>query len=173
MEIVYRAFFLNPTIPPEGFPFAEYMRAKGGGRIPLEQFFDGPRQMGLATGLIFNFEQITNAPNTLLSHALINLAPATVRDAVIEDVYAAYFEFGQDIGDLETLVEIGAGQGMERVDLRGRLTAGEGRAQAEADARWAAAHGINGVPFFVIDGKYAFSGAQPPEAIQEILARVG
>jgi hypothetical protein len=31
VEIVYRAFFLNPTIPPEGFPFAEYMRAKGGG----------------------------------------------------------------------------------------------------------------------------------------------
>jgi predicted DsbA family dithiol-disulfide isomerase len=80
--------------------------------------------MGLATGLIFNFEQITNAPNTLLSHALINLAPATVRDAVIEDVYAAYFEFGQDIGDLETLVEIGAGQGMERVDLRGPIDGG-------------------------------------------------
>jgi predicted DsbA family dithiol-disulfide isomerase len=173
VEIVYRAFFLNPTIPPEGYSFAEYMHAKGGGRMPLEQFFAGPRQMGLATGLIFNFEQITKAPNSLLSHALINLAPATARDAVIEAVYAAYFEFGRDIGDLETLVEIGAEQGMERVDLRTRLAAGEGRAQAEADARWAATHGINGVPFFIIDGKYAFSGAQPPEAIQGILARVG
>ncbi len=172
MEIVYRAFFLNPTIPPEGFPFAEYMRAKGGGRIPLEQFFAGPRQMGLAADLLFNFEQITKAPNTLRSHALINLAPAEVRDAVIEAVYAAYFEFGQDIGDLETLAAIGAGQGMERADLRARLAAGEGQAQAEADARWAAAHGVTGVPFFVIDGKYAFSGAQPPEAIQAILAQV-
>ena len=172
MEIVYRAFFLNPTIPPEGLPFAEYMRAKGGGRIPLEQFFAGPQQMGLATGLIFNFEQITKAPNSLLSHALINLAPAAVRDAVIEAVYAAYFEFGQDIGDLDTLVEIGAGQGLEPAALRARLAAGEGQAQAEADAQWATAHGINGVPFFIIDGKYAFSGAQPPEAIQRILARV-
>ena len=115
MEIVYRAFFLNPTIPPEGYPFAEYMRAKGGGQVPIEQFFAGPRQMGLATGLVFNFEQITKAPNSLLSHALINLAPAGVRDAVIEAVYAAYFEFGQDIGDLETLADIGAAQGLEPV----------------------------------------------------------
>jgi len=172
VEVVYRAFLLNPSIPPEGYPFAEYMHAKGGGRVPLEEFFDGPRQMGAAVGLVFNFDQITKAPNSLKSHALINLAPEGVRDAVIEDVYAAYFEFGQDIGDLETLLAIGERHGMDRADLRVRLEAGEGEAQAEADAQWAAAHGIKGVPFFVIDGKYAFSGAQPPEVIQSFLARV-
>lgn len=172
MEVVYRAFFLNPSIPAQGYPFREYMQAKGGGRVPLEGFFEGPRQLGLRSGLVFNFEKIEKAPNSLRSHLLINLAPDGVREAVIEAVYAAYFEHGEDIGEIRTLVEIGARHGMDRESTRRRLAAEEGREQVEAEARWAVEHGISGVPFFVIDGKYGFSGAQPPEAIRQYLERV-
>jgi hypothetical protein len=40
-----------------------------------------------------------------------------------------------------------------------------------ADERQAARYGITGVPFFVADGKYAVSGAQPPEVLLQLLRR--
>src|SRR5690606_2936503 len=94
VEINYRTFFLDPNVPVEGRPFREHMLAKGGGRIPLERFFAGPRQAGAAAGLKFNFEQIEVAPNTMLSHRLIALAPAGKKEAMIDAIFTAYFEEG-------------------------------------------------------------------------------
>ncbi len=172
VSVEYRAFFLNPTIPAAGYDFVPYMQAKFNGRVSLQQAFDGPRRMGEAAGLTFNMERIQKAPNSALSHCLIALAPEEIREAVIEDVYAAYFEHGQDIGDAETLVGIGVRRGMDAVRLRADLTGEAVRARVEAEAQDAYQLGITGVPFFVIDEKYAFSGAQPPEAITNVLRRV-
>lgn len=92
ITVEYKPFFLDPSIPPGGMDFREQMSRKGGGRIPIEYFFEAPRQMGERAGLVFNFEKITRAPNTMLSHALIALTPDEKRDSMIEDIYAAYFE---------------------------------------------------------------------------------
>lgn len=172
IAVEYRAFFLNPDIPPEGYDFVPYMQAKFKGRISLQQAFDGPRRMGEAAGLIFNMEQIRRAPNTLLSHCLIALAPDEQREQVIEDVYAAYFEHGQDIGDSETLITLGARHGMEESRLREQLAGDTVRRQVELEAREALEIGVNAVPFFVVNQRYAFSGAQPPDAIADILRQV-
>ncbi len=172
VEVHYRSFLLNPAMPPEGYEFRSYMQAKGGGRVPLEHFFAAPREMGAAVGLRFNFEQIRRAPNTMLSHRLIALAPDDRRSAVVDAVYAAYFEHGQDIGDLQTLVDIAAAAGMD-AQLTGRLLEGDtARAQVLADVRWAQEAGISGVPFFIFDGKYALSGARPPAALEEVMRQV-
>ena len=168
----YRAFFLNASIPPEGYDFIPYMQAKFNGRISLEQAFETPRRMGDAVGLTFNMEVIQKAPNSTLSHCLIALAPEDKRDEVIEAVYAAYFEHGQDIGDLEVLVSIGDMLGMDAGQLRVHLGAGEVRRQVEIEAQQSLKMGIRGVPFFVVDGKYAFSGAQPTEVITNVLHEV-
>ena len=169
VEVSYRAFFLNPALPSEGGDFQEVMHAKGGGRVSLEAFFDAPRRAGAAVGLTFNFEKITRAPNTLLSHQLIALAPEEHRAALIDAVYAVYFEHGQDIGDVEVLVAIAAANGLDPGRVREQLISHAARLQVEAEARWAQQHGIRGVPFFVINQRYAFSGAQPPEVIKNIL----
>lgn len=95
LQIEYRAFFLNPAIPPEGYDFIPYMQAKFNGRISLEQALDGPRRMGEAVGLRFNMDKISKAPNSTLSHCLIALAPETIREAIIKDVYAAYLSMGR------------------------------------------------------------------------------
>ena len=148
------------------------MRQKGGGQVPLEYFFDAPRQRGAAVGLTFHFEKITRAPNTLLSHRLIALAPEAKQPALIEAIYAAYFEHGQDIGDLETLVRIAGEQDLETGWVRTQLAGGAGQEEVLADIRWAREHGISGVPFFVLNGRYAFSGAQPPEVMLGIFERL-
>ncbi len=172
VSVTYRAFFLNADLPEQGYDFVPYMLAKFAGRVSLEQAFDGPRRMGEPLGMVFNMDKIRKAPNTTLSHCLIALAPEDARPAVIEDVYAAYFEHGQDIGDLETLIAIGVRHGMDPNALRSGLASQDLRTQVRNEAEQASALGISGVPFFVINGKYGFSGAQPPEVILNILQQV-
>jgi predicted DsbA family dithiol-disulfide isomerase len=148
------------------------MQAKVGGGVPLEQLFAGSRQAGERVGLRFDFEAITRAPNTLLSHRLIALAPASARDAVIDAVYAAYFEQGRDIGDLEVLVDVAGAAGLDGDAVQALLQSDAAQDQVQADAAWAQQAGISGVPFFIVDGKYAWSGAQPPEAILQMLRQI-
>ncbi len=172
VQVEYRAFFLNPGIPPAGYDFIPYMEAKFNGRVSLAQAFEGPRRMGEAVGLVFNMDKISKAPNSTLSHCLIAIAPADIREQVIEAVYAAYFEHGQDIGDIEILIQIGKKFGMDEDRLRVDFSAETIRVQVEAEAREASRLGVSGVPFFVINDKYAFSGAQPPEVILNTLRQV-
>jgi predicted DsbA family dithiol-disulfide isomerase len=172
VQVRYRTFFLNERIPAAGEDFRPYMQAKVGGRILLEQMFDGPRQAGERVGLRFDFEAITRAPNTLLSHRLIALTPDSHQEAVLDAVYAAYFEQGRDIGDLETLVDLAGAAGLDREAMRALLLSDAGQEQALADARWAQGAGISGVPFFIVDSKYAWSGAQPPETILQMLRQI-
>lgn len=164
----YRPFFLDPSIPPEGMDFRERLNRKAAGRFPIERFFEAPRQMGEGIGLTFNFEKIIRAPNTMLSHCLIELSPADKVDAVIDEVYDAYFEYGQDIGDIEVLLEIAKRQGMDATGIQEAET----KARVQEQVQQAYGRGINAVPFFVIDDNYGFSGAQPPEVITQILEQV-
>lgn len=172
MTVSYKPFFLDPTIPPEGYDFHSYLQRKGGGRIRPEQFFAGPRQMGQRVGLAFNFEAITRAPNSTLAHCLIALTPEERQAEMVEAIYDAFFEHGQDVGDPEVLLGLAAGLGPDTDALRAGLSdpAVQDRVRAEVEAAYQL--GISGVPFFVINDKYAFSGAQPPETMLNILQEV-
>ncbi len=172
VHVTYRSFFLNPDIPTEGHEFRPYMEAKGGGQMPLEGFFAAPRERGEAVGITFNFEDIEVAPNTLLSHRLINYTPEAEREAMVDRIYTAYFEDGRNIGDLDTLVEIAVEAGMSEADVRAYLESDAGEAAVMADMALAREMGVSGVPFFVFNRKYAFSGAQPPEMIRQVVEQV-
>jgi len=169
IEVYYHTFFLNPNIPDEGYSFREYMQAKGGGRVSLEQWFDAPRRMGEQAGIIFNFEKIDRAPNTLLSHQLIALAPPDKQEVVIDAVYKAYFQDGLDIGDLDVLVGIAKDNGLDTATIRQQLEQGEKRNEVLADARMGQQIGVTSVPFFIVNQKLAFSGAQAPEVILDVM----
>lgn len=172
VQVRYRTFFLNASTPLAGEDFRSTMQVKTGGRIPLEQMFAGPRQAGERVGLRFDFEAITRAPNTLLSHRLIALTPDSDKEAVIDAVYTAYFELGRDIGDLDVLVDIAGAVGLDSAAVRDLLLSDAATEQVRADARWAQQAGISGVPFFIVNERYAWSGAQPPEAIIQMLSQI-
>jgi predicted DsbA family dithiol-disulfide isomerase len=91
---------------------------------------------------------------------------------VIDAVYAAYFEHGRDIGDLEVLVAVAGAAGLDGDAMRTLLQSDAAQEQVQADAAWAQQAGITGVPFFVVDNQYAWSGAQPPEAIAQMLRQI-
>jgi predicted DsbA family dithiol-disulfide isomerase len=169
VSVRYRTFFLNEAIPQEGHDFRSYMLAKGNGQVPLEQFFDGPRRAGAAVDLDFNFEQISRAPNTMLSHRLIALTPDDHKEALIDAVYDAYFQHGQDIGDISVLLGIAQKHGFDRATVEAQLRGDMTRDIVLMDARWAQRHGVTGVPFFTFDNIFAISGAQPPETILQAM----
>lgn len=172
VSVRYRSFFLDPTLPAEGRNFREHMLAKGGGRMGLEDFFATPRQRGADVGLTFNFEDIEKAPNTTLSHRLIYMTPEDRRGEVLDAIYAAYFENGRDIGDLDVLVGIAEEAGLDGAAVRAALVGDAGMADVLADVDFARQAGISGVPFFVFNDKYAFSGAQPPASILRVMQQV-
>lgn len=172
VTIRHRSFFLDPGIPAEGYDFQAHMTAKGGGRMTPEDFFAMPRQRGKAVGLTFNFEDIAKAPNTMLSHRLVYLTPEAERGAMLDAIFAAYFEFGRDIGDPDVLAAIAAEQGQDAAAIRTALAGDAAEAQVLADVDFARQAGISSVPFFIFNDKYALSGAQPVEVMGRVLRQV-
>ena len=171
VTITYRPYFLNPNLPPEGGDFREVMQSKYR-NVDMQQMFDGPTRAGAQVGLTFDFSKVTRAPNTLLSHRLIALAPDDKREAVIDAIYAAYFQHGQDISQLEVLLDVAEAQGLDRAEVKALLESDAAQAEVVEQAAQMMESGVSGVPFFIFNGKYALSGAHPPATFRQVLAKV-
>lgn len=173
VTVRYHSFFLDPDTPLEGRDFKTHLSAKFNGRAALADVFAGPSERGAAVGLTFDFAAIERSPNTMLSHRLVYLTPEEQRGAMLDAIYAAYFEFGRDIGDLDTLVAIAGEVGLDGAAIRAALESDAATDEVLADIAYARQVGISGVPFFIFNEKYAFSGAQPPEMIRRVMEQVG
>ncbi|MBW5445977.1 DsbA family oxidoreductase [Cohnella sp. CFH 77786] len=161
IPVTYRAYQLDPTLPPEGKPFRQEMEAKFGGAGRLDPMLQRVTEAGAGIGLTFRFDRVTRMPNTLLAHRITAILPAELRQPWVDAVMDAHFEEGRDIAQADVLFELASGIGADPEDLRPRLAAGEGTAEVERDFETARNLGITGVPFFIINGKYALSGAYP------------
>jgi predicted DsbA family dithiol-disulfide isomerase len=161
IPVTYRAYQLDPALPPEGKPFRQTMEAKMGGAERLGPMLQRVTEAGAEIGLTFRFDQVTTMPNTLLAHRITTLVPADRRRQWVDTAMDAYFEHGLNIADVDTLMELADGAGLDSAELRRKLEAGEGSAEVQRDFDAAKAIGITGVPFFLINDKYALSGAYP------------
>ena len=122
--------------------------------------------VGAEAGIPFAFDRIARSPNTLDAHRLIRWAQSTGRQSgLVERLFNAYFIEGRDIGDRDTLADIAGEFGLDRAAIRARLDTDDDLADVEGDIETAQRIGVTGVPFFILDGKYGLSGAQPPEAL--------
>lgn len=172
-NIQWRPYRLDPTVPKGGMERKAYLRAKFGEGPEVAQRGQAIRALGEKEGIAFDFAGIARTPNTTDSHRLIRWAgTAGVQDAVVESLFAAYFEQGRDIGDPAVLEWIAARAGMDG-DLVGRLLAGDADIDL-VDREDALAHrmGIRGVPTVIFENKYLVSGAQEPEVLTRIIDKV-
>lgn len=166
VQVSWLPFQLNPDMPAEGVPRAEYRRAKFGS-LEKSQALDA-RVAGEARGegLEFAFERMQRTPNTFLAHRLIDLAQREgCGEAVVEAVFHAYFLEARDTGDREVLLGIAAAAGLQREAVEAALADEAGAARLAGEERSMRELGISGVPFFIIDRRFGVSGAQPPEAL--------
>jgi predicted DsbA family dithiol-disulfide isomerase len=168
LQIAWRPFQLNPDMPVEGMARADYLRAKFGDQGGGPRY-DQVRAAGAEENIAFAFERMTRTPNTLLAHRLIRWAEAHgAQDATVERLFRAYFLEGEDVGDLATLIRLAGDAGLEPDAAAAYLASDENAEQIRREDAFARQAGINGVPCFIIDRKFAISGAQPPEAFLEV-----
>jgi predicted DsbA family dithiol-disulfide isomerase len=111
-----------------------------------------------------DLSRIAVTPNTLGAHQLIRLAHSLGRqDKVVDAVMTAYFAEGRDIGDPDTLCDIGEVYGLSRINILETLADSSGANAVAAEYATAAEAGITGVPFAIFNGRMSVAGAQSPE----------
>jgi predicted DsbA family dithiol-disulfide isomerase len=122
-------------------------------------------------GLDFDYDNV-HQTNTIRAHELLHFAKSRgLQLQLKERLLRAYFSEGKHIGHLDVLADLAADVGLDRAEALAALEANTYLADVKADVAQAEAYGIQGVPFFVIDGKYGISGAQVPAAFTSVLER--
>jgi predicted DsbA family dithiol-disulfide isomerase len=172
LEIRWRPFQLDPTLPAEGKDRKQYLADKFGGEARAGDIYARVEQAGEAAGIDFAFERIKVSPNTLNAHRLIRWAGGQgteVQDRVVDRLFQLYFEEGANIGDIDVLAEAGASVGMDRALITELLNGDADEEAVEQQIRNAQAMGVSGVPCFIFGRKYAVMGAQPSQKIAEAI----
>jgi predicted DsbA family dithiol-disulfide isomerase len=166
----WRPFQLQPAMPKAGLAWSEFVESKFGGRERARSAFARVTAVGAADGIEFDYERIANAPNTRDAHRLVLFAAREGREWELADaLFAAYFARGRDLGDHEHLADAAVSVGLSRAEVLAYLASDEGGAEVDASQQEAYQTGMTGVPFYVLDGRYALSGAQPVEVFLRAL----
>jgi predicted DsbA family dithiol-disulfide isomerase len=175
VDVVWRAFELDPSAPrvrDRSVPYAERLAKKYGthvaeAQLKLEQMTD----LAAKDGLDFHFERVQSG-NTFDAHRVLHLAlERGVQGAVKERFLRAYMTEGEPIGEPEALVRLAGEAGLEADEVRAVLAGDSYSAEVRADEDQARAAGISGVPFFVLAGRYAVSGAQSADVLLDALTQ--
>jgi predicted DsbA family dithiol-disulfide isomerase len=171
VHVRWRSFELDPEAPSERVgDRAERLAQKYG--MTVEQARAAEKQLtdvAAGEGLAFRFD-IARSGNTFDAHRVVHLAEGhELQDAMKERLLRAYFIEGELMSDHDTLVRLAAEVGLEEQEVR-ELLAGDRYAEEVRDDEQAATElGISAVPTFVLDRRLGASGAQPPDALLELL----
>ena len=163
VEITWHSFQLDPDLQAQpGKSIHQYLaERKGMSMERSQQLHAQMTQMAKDDGLEYNFDKAIIA-NSFDAHRLIHLAAKHgLGGAAKEALLKAYFTDGRNISDHNTLMQIGIDLGLRVVEIGEMLNSDQLAAEVQADIETAQAYGINGVPFFIFDNKFAISGAQP------------
>ena len=174
-NLTWKPYQLEPNAPPEGFDTFDYLSRKIGGPERVRQSHEMLTRMGEEIGLPFALDKAKVFPNTLDAHRLLHWAgdqSAGTQDDVARALFTANFVEGRNVGDHDTLVEIASACGMNGEDVRRRLATDEDRDTVRQEIADAQRIGVSGVPFFVVEGKYAISGAQSVDVFTNALRQI-
>lgn len=173
VERRWQPFQLQPDMPAEGLAWADFARQKFGGVERARAAFDHVTAIGASDGIRFVFNRVAGAPNTRDAHRLILRASERGRQwELVAALFAAHFAEGRNLSDHDELIAIAAGAGLPADDARATLAGAAYIAEVDASQAQAQRYGIQSVPCFVIDNRYAISGAQPVEVLLDALDRI-
>ncbi len=167
-EIGWLPYQLNPDMPAEGVERAAY-RAQKFGSVERGAELDAKvAEAGRAAGLTFRHDLMARTPNTVEAHRMIRLAqPGGRQHALVERLFQAYFQEGEDIGDRAVLARLGGEVGLPTEVLAAFSDGDAARQEVMTESLGLSQAGINGVPSFLLDRHLLFSGAMPGERMAE------
>jgi predicted DsbA family dithiol-disulfide isomerase len=175
VEIHWRPYQLDPTIPPEGKDRQEYMLAKFGSADRLREMHSRIKELGAAEGIDFDFGAITVSPNTLDAHRVLRWASANgseVQGRLARRLFQLYFEEGKNIGDHAVLIEAASEAGMDAPVVAAMLATDADSEAVASEVATASRMGITGVPCFLFEGKYAVMGAQDSDTLADAIRQI-
>ncbi|WP_408896232.1 DsbA family oxidoreductase [Nocardioides sp. R1-1] len=171
VEVVYRSYELDPFAPEVGTETTVQVlgRKFGADEPQTRAMMARADEVAAGEGLQFAHADALHA-RTLTAHRLLHLAKeAGAQEALLEEILAAYFTRGESLGDHDVLRRAAAAVGLDPARVEEVLAGQEYRDAVMADVAQARAYGSDGVPFFVIDGRFGISGAQPTELFAQAL----
>jgi predicted DsbA family dithiol-disulfide isomerase len=173
VEIEWKSFQLNPDlISAPNKNTAEYLSEHKG--ISTEEaisMMDNVTQTAKREGLAFHFEK-TKVANTLQAHKLLHLSKTQGKQNELEELlFKAHFTDGENVDDLAVLSRLGEQVGLDPVEIQTVLSSDEYTREVQADILEAQKIGVQGVPFFVFNRKYAISGAQDSAVFMQTLEK--
>jgi len=172
VDVNWRPYRLNPDHPAEGVDHHAHLAQKLGGADAVERAHQNLKALGAEVGIAFDFAAIKIGPNTLDAHRLLHWAlieGREIQDKVATALFKANFEEGRNVGDHGVLLDIAAQCGLDRKVIESLLKSDADKDTVVSEIEAAQQMGVNGVPFFILDGQYAISGAQPVEVLVSAL----
>lgn len=170
----WHPFELNPDMPTEGQDLREHLAQKYG-TTPAQSVENRNRlvELGDSLGFTFTFGDNNRMYNTFLAHQMIRFAADQgLAHTAKMALFTAHFTENRPVGDIDTLVEIGAEIGLDREALATALRDGTLADAVREEQTFWIEQGISGVPAMVFDGKFLFTGAQGVENYATILQQV-
>ncbi|HEV3259799.1 MAG TPA: DsbA family oxidoreductase [Gemmataceae bacterium] len=168
VKVRWLPFQLNPSMPKEGISRREYRTKKFGSWERSQELDARVIAVGQSEGIPFAFDRIERTPNTLDAHRLVGLAGSKgAQGAVVEALFRAYFTEGRDISNRQPLLDIVAEAGLDRQEAEAVLNCDDGLEAIKEAEGLSQRHRVDGVPFFIINGKNTLGGAQQPDAFLE------
>ena len=161
-EVTWYPWELNPEMPDGGQTFHDYLASRFGSAEAVQPVLDGLTAEGAREGIEFRFDRIERVPNTLKAHRLMYLAELEGVDhtPLAEDLMAAFFTYGRDIGETDTLVEIGMRHGLDAAAIALAFDDEKSKQVVLTREAQVRSSGIAGVPGFLLNRRLLVVGAQ-------------
>ncbi len=173
LQVRWRAFELDASAPKEVDPsvdLVDRLASKyGTSKAGAQQMIDRMTQVGREKGLDFRFDR-AKPGNTFDAHRLLAWAVEQGRQTQLKErLFRAYMHEGQCVSDHAVLVQLAEEAGLDAEGAQAVLSGNDFAEEVRGDEAAAAQIGVRGVPFFVVDGRYAVQGAQPPEVLARVI----
>lgn len=174
VDVYWHAYQLDPTLPEhyDGSELDYLAKAKGMDPAQVEGMLQHVTAQAAAEGLNYDFGKLVVANSFTALRVLEHAKQQGLGGEMKEALLSAHFEKGLDTGSVDTLLQLAAEVGLDAAALCSALEAGSYADEVNADIAQARQIGITGVPFFILDGKYGISGAQPAEVFANALTQV-
>lgn len=173
VELIFRPFELDPTIPAEGVDYKAHMKEKFGsdaGKDRANAMRQALIDYGEAEGIPYRFDQITRRPNSFNAHRLVRWAQGQQKGAEAKEaLFKAYFSDGRDIGETDVLVDIAREIDLDPTIVAELLPTDADVQNVRNEEALFQQMGISGVPTYIANRRVAVQGAETAEKLARFL----